>query len=162
MHWTVFIFGEDTQIVIACNTAHLLLPELEAHTGHAFVSLIQAVVDEVKVLGLDSVGLLASPTTIKTKLYQTRLEEMGVCVILPAKEQLEDIEMSIRAVIAGHDPKTLVGKLQNILRHMKSQGAQSVILGCTELSVVFSDAQDETLIDPMDIVTTKLLGKEND
>lgn len=149
-------------MVIACNTAHLLLPELEMMSEHTFVSLVSATIDAVKSRGIQTIGLLASPTTIRAKLYQDELENIGIKVITPRKDDLDFVESTIREVIAGEDPAKHQIKLQHILRHMKLQGAQSIILGCTELSVVFSGVQDETLIDPMGIVTTKLLGDEND
>jgi len=149
-------------MVIACNTAHLLLPELEAYTGRAFVSLIQITVDTVKSLAIDKVGLLASPTTIKTKLYQQRLEDIGVQVITPTSSQLDDIETSIRAVIAGAEANDLVGGMHHILRHMKLQGAQSIILGCTELSVIFTGLNDNSIIDPLTLAAVKLLGENDD
>lgn len=149
-------------MVMACNTAHLLLPELEACTGQSFMSLIGLTVDEVKSRAISRVGLLASPTTIKLKLYQTRLEEIGVQVITPTMAQLGEIEVCIRAIIAGIDAKQLVSRLHNILRHMELQGTQSVILGCTELSVVFSGAKDQSIIDPMTQAAVKLLGEYDD
>lgn len=149
-------------MVMACNTAHLLLPEIEAYTGHRFMSLIQITVDTVNERAVSSVGLLASPTTIKTKLYQNQLEKSGVQVILPNVSQLHVIETCIRAVIAGVDGHELVGGMQNILRHMKSQGAQSIILGCTELSVVFTGVNDNIIIDPLTLAATKLIGENND
>jgi len=118
-------------MVMACNTAHLLLPQLEAYTGRRFMSLIEITVDRVKELAISKVGLVASPTTI-------------------------------RAVIAGIDANKLVGGMQNILRHMKSQGAQLIILGCTELSVVFTGVNDQTIIDPLTLTAAKLLGENDD
>jgi aspartate racemase len=149
-------------MVIACNTAHLLLPKLEMHIGHSFVSLIQITVDKVKSLAVDKVGLLASPTTIKSKLYQKRLEDIGVQVITPTTSQIDEIEDCIRAVIAGADTIGRANGLRNILRHMKLQGAQSVILGCTELSVVFSGVKDQSIIDPLTLAAIKLLGENDD
>jgi len=149
-------------MVMACNTAHLLLPQLEAYTGRRFMSLIEITVDRVKELAISKVGLVASPTTINTKLYQKELENIGVQVILPTALQLDAIETSIRAVIAGIDANKLVGGMQNILRHMKSQGAQLIILGCTELSVVFTGVNDQTIIDPLTLTAAKLLGENDD
>lgn len=149
-------------MVIACNTAHLLLPALEAECGQKFTSLIEATLCAVKQSGCRAVGLLASPTTIRTKLYQSLLEREGIRVIVPNKAEEKTVETSIRSVIAGNDPTSSKPGLCNIVRHMKLQGAQSVILGCTELSVVFTDANDRSVIDPLTLVTSKLLGENND
>lgn len=104
------------------------------------------------------VGLLASPTTIRTKLYQNMLEAAGARVIVPDCHELQTVEGVIRLVIAGTSLRSLAPKLNEIVLRMKLQGAEMVILGCTELSVVFSGIKDPLVTDPLNLVTDKILG----
>lgn len=55
---------------IACNTAHLLFNQLQAVSKVPFVSMIDAIAEEVKDCGIKKVGLLASPTTFQIGLFQ--------------------------------------------------------------------------------------------
>ena len=149
-------------MVIACNTAHLLLPELEKQSGRAFVSLIGTTINAARARHIQKVGLMASPTTLKTKLYANALAAEGIDILVPTTKEQQVIERVIRSVIAGKNPKGSTMVLQHIVRHMQLQGAQSVILGCTELSVVFAGVKDPFLLDPLDEVTTELLVASND
>ncbi len=149
-------------MVIACNTAHLLLPELQARRKLPFVSLVDVTVKAAKAKHVSTVGLLASPTTIKTKLYAQALEREGIEVLIAGQSEQMVVEGTIRSVIAGKDPIFLTKGLLGIVRHMQSRGAEAIILGCTELSVVFAGGHDETIIDPLDEVTTELLGASHE
>lgn len=149
-------------MVIACNTAHLLLPQIEEYIGHRLVSLIDVTVERVHDLGLGTIGLLASPTTVRTKLYHMKLEERHLRIIEPTASQLDLIEACIRSVIAGKDPRIIKPGLQQVVRDMQARGAQGVVLGCTELSLIFSDDDDTALIDPFELITSNLLGDRND
>ncbi|NMB56567.1 aspartate/glutamate racemase family protein [Candidatus Beckwithbacteria bacterium] len=69
---------------MACNMAHLILPELQNQTEKPFISMIDAVVNEVSLGKYKKIGLLASPMTIQTRLYQNQLNQNKVEVVLPS------------------------------------------------------------------------------
>lgn len=60
-------------LAISCNTAHLLLEDLQKVSQVSFVSMIEAIAKEVNSSGIKKVGLLASPTTFKSGLFQQAL-----------------------------------------------------------------------------------------
>ncbi len=101
---------------------------------------------------------MASPTTIRTRLYEDRLRANGVKVILPSQKEIETIEDCIRKVIGGHDAAKLQNHLQPIINSMKERGAKKVLLGCTELSVIFGHGTHKDLVDPLSIITCELLS----
>lgn len=55
---------------IACNTAHILLNQLQLAAKAPFISMIDAVAEEAGKCGIKKVGLLASPTTLKSGIFQ--------------------------------------------------------------------------------------------
>jgi aspartate racemase len=124
-------------------------------SGRNLTSLIEAVVDEAKRRKLSTVGVLASPMTIRTKLYETPLLTAGIKVVLPTAREQERLESMIRRTIAGqHVPVT---GLQRIVQDLHARGAEQCILGCTELSVVMADTATDNFLDPLHIITNKLL-----
>lgn len=149
-----FIFGDGIQIVIACNTAHLLLPELHTRTGLLFESLIDATVEAVVLSGSKTVGILASPTTIQSGLYDKALALAGVKGLQPHDER-GDIEAMIRGVMRGDDLNLTA--MNHIVENLLERGAERIVLGCTELSVVLQNKRPDVFIDPLDIITEKLL-----
>ncbi|MFA5932568.1 MAG: aspartate/glutamate racemase family protein [Microgenomates group bacterium] len=58
---------------ISCNTAHLLLSQLQDVSKVLFISMIDEIAREIKGSGIRKVGLLASPTTFKSGLFQQAL-----------------------------------------------------------------------------------------
>lgn len=122
---------------IACNTAHLLIDDLRKTTTIPFVSLIEETVKEVKRLKIEKVGLLASPTTIKTKLYQNQLEKEGVKVIIPANVQIKKLGVIIKKIVAGKNDKKDALLARNITEDLVANKAEAIILGCTELPLIF-------------------------
>lgn len=58
---------------ISCNTAHILLNQLQLRSKVPFVSMIDATAKEVRKCGIKKVGLLASPTTFDSGIFQKAL-----------------------------------------------------------------------------------------
>lgn len=60
-------------LAISCNTAHILLNQLQLRSKVPFVSMIDAIAKEVRRCGIKKVGLLASPTTFDSGIFQKAL-----------------------------------------------------------------------------------------
>lgn len=59
-----------SMLAIACNTAHILLDELQSVSKISFVSIIDEIMKELRKKRINKVGLLASPTTFKSGIFQ--------------------------------------------------------------------------------------------
>ncbi|CAN5167599.1 amino acid racemase [soil metagenome] len=122
---------------IACNTAHMLLPDLQAMTSVPFVSMIDAVVNEVKKNKLQKVGILGTPSTLRSGLYHKALSKQGIKAVSPEEKEFPILERAIRNVIGGVTSKQDAKALRELANSLKEQGAEGIILGCTELPLVF-------------------------
>lgn len=121
------------------------------------VSLIDVTSSKVKNLGIKKVGLLASPATIESKLYSSRLRNIEVVTL--SKEDQTKTEHIIRSVIAGKIPDT--EQLTKQVDKLKHKGAEKVILGCTELSILNDKSILKDVIDPVEEVIKVLLPRED-
>lgn len=122
---------------IACNTAHLLINDLQKETTVPFVSMIDEMVNQVKKRGYQKIGLMGTPTTLRTGLYSDAFQKVEIESILPQSKQIEQLEKVIRNVIAGKNSKTDEAILVEIADSLVKKGAEAIILGCTELPIVF-------------------------
>lgn len=122
---------------IACNTAHLLLDQLQAASTIPFISIIDQVVLSVNRDTCSTVGILASPVTLRSKLYQRRLEKDNIHSILPSTKEQKIIEEITRNVIAGRQLTVDRKRLIKIAENLRKKGVQGIILGCTELPLLF-------------------------
>ena len=151
-------FGDQDKLVIACNTAHLLVPTLETRHNVHFTSLIDCTLKDIVESQVRSLGIMASPTTIRTRLYEDELRANEIKVILPSRKEIEAIEVCIRKVISGHDAVKLQNHLRPVIKSMLERGAKKVLLGCTELSVIFGNTNHTALVDPLSIIARELLS----
>ena len=144
---------------LACNTAHVLLNDLQKNSEVPFVSMIDEVVQAVIVKNCKVVGLLGSPSTIRYELYQKALATNEISTIIPNAKQIKILERVIRNVLAGkmlkHDSK----RLTEIADSLKKRGAKGIILGCTELPLAFPSRYSLPVYNSVEILALALLRR---
>lgn len=143
-----------THTVIACNTAHLLIPELDLKLPGELVSLIECVAERLSTNEVKRIGLLASPTTIKEGLFHTQAPTNTTLVTSDLNEQ-QQTSTIIHKVIAGKLP---VNELQRQIKKLQEHGCDEIILGCTELSVLQSIMNLSNIVDPLQLAVEKIFN----
>lgn len=129
-------FGATT-ITMACNTACILVDRLEKQTPARFISVVDEVVRSV-VRDQHSVLLLASPTSLRLGLYQLQFAHFGIKFVVPETKDFPEIEYIIRGVIEGEKRERLLHKLVKLTeRYVETNSVGGIVLGCTELPLVF-------------------------
>ena len=124
-------------ITMACNTVCILADRLQEQTCVPFVSVIDEVVRDV-VRNEKKVLLLASPTSLRSGLYQLHFASSGVSFVVPLRRDFRELEFIIRGVIEGERRDPLVRQLVKITkRYIEKENVGGVVLGCTELPLVF-------------------------
>ncbi len=127
-----------TRICIGSNTVHILLNELQEQTNIPFISMIQLVAGLCHKRGFKTVGLLGTPVLLDSGMYPKELEKYGIKVIMPTNDQIEVADRIIRGVMAGQqngiDKQVYISSLNAMYR----QGAEAIILGCTELPLALN------------------------
>lgn len=144
---------------MACNTGHLLIDMLRKRTNKPFISLVDEVPKYIRKKKIKKIGLLATPTTIKTKLYQTPLEKIGIEVILPKNGDVIHLGRIIKETIAGEnldDNKVLI---QHIGRRLLERGAEGIIESCTEIPLIFPRQHLVPVFDTLEILASAVLHK---
>ena len=142
---------------ISCNTAHILLDQLQSVSRAPFISMIDEIAKEIKGCGMKKVGLLASPTTFKLGIFQKAIG--SACLIKPSMAEFQILEVIIRKVIAGKVQKSDKLKLVEVANSLKEKGAQGIILGCTELPLIFPKRFDIPVFDSLEILARVLLKR---
>jgi len=145
-------------IAMACNTGHLLYPDLAKNSEVPFISLIELVCQKAKNSGMKKVGLLATETTIKMQLYHKILEQEGIEVITPNEDLIKKQEDIIRFVIANGETTKFEDVLSDTTnKFIKDNDLDGVILGCTELPLVFPSHKFRNVIDSLEVLADHLL-----
>jgi len=144
---------------IACNTAHILLQQLQKVSKSPFVSIVSEVVSRVTQSKVKKVGIIGTPSALRYEIYQTALKERGIDPIIPTKSQISILEKIIRNVLRGKENRVDQKQLISIANSLKKKGAQAIILGCTELPLVFPSEYSLPVYNSVEILAQALLQK---
>lgn len=125
-------------LAIPCITAHALFPEFEKELDIPVLHIIRETAEYLKKEGIQRVGLEATDGTVQTGVFQRELEHQGIEVVLPSKEKQEMIMHIIyNNVKAGR--RVDMDRFQQVEEELHEKGAEVIILGCTELSMISRD-----------------------
>ena len=134
-------------LVMPCNTAHYYYNEISASVTVPVMNMINLTVEAImkENPGIRIVGLLASDAVLKTKLYHKSFEAEDVKLIQPAPERQQNLMKSIRQIKKGKYGKYEQEALQSASADLEKSGAETLIIGCTELSVIWNDSAGKTI-----------------
>ncbi|NOY37242.1 MAG: amino acid racemase [Chlorobi bacterium] len=144
-------------ILWPCNTAHYFAEEVQKHLSVPVIHMIRETAVYVRSAFPSGTrfGLLATEGTYKTELYRDIFAEEGVDLLVPSEKNKEITMISIygeKGIKAGYH-KEPVEMLQAPLRELRDHGADVVIAGCTELSLVLNPrTTGMDVLDPMRIL----------
>ena len=125
-------------IIIPCNTVHAFIEPLRKDSTKPILSIIEETARACKEKKLKTIGILASNTTIKQKLYAHELSKLAIKTIIPSKEDqnnINDIIFRINRNKANTPDKITLVK---IAEKLHEQDAEAVILACTDLQQLVS------------------------
>lgn len=129
--------GADV-IAIPCITAHYFQQELEKQIGCPILHAIEETAAYLQKEQVTKVGLMATDGTIESKLFQQVMERYGIFCYVPKKEnQANVMHLIYNNVKAGKQPE--MERFQQVAEELFLAGAQVILLGCTELSLIKRD-----------------------
>lgn len=140
-------------ILICTNTVHLIAKDLEKAVDLPVLHIAEATGDIIKHLGFNSVGVLGTRFTMEKGLYTNIFEDnFGIRVLLPSSDQRTIIHGIIfEELCLGILKNESKNIFQQIIEEMASQGAQGVILACTEIPLLIK--QEDAGIPVFDTTT---------
>ena len=134
------------EIAIPCVTAHYFHAKLNEMLSVPVINGVEEVIDRAAMSGDRTVGIMATDGTIKARLFEAFADKAGISYIYPEPSlQRKVMEIIYGSTKAGRSAD--VGALYEIREALAADGADEVILGCTELSVIADECgiQDDFL-----------------
>jgi len=128
-------------IVICTNTMHKMADEVQEHAQIPLLHIADATAERIKVHGLQEIGLLGTKFTMEEDFYKGRLvEKHGLDVLIPSDEGREIVHRVIYdELCAGEIKPPSREQYRHIMEHLVERGAEGIILGCTEISLLVGD-----------------------
>jgi aspartate racemase len=126
-------------IVMPCNTSHHFLPEIQKNVKIPILNMIEETCRTLlsRLPKTKTVGLLATIGTLRSGIYEKVLGKSGVKVLVPDHMEQEKIQAAVARVKAGIHDRSTRDIFESAGSKMIHSGAEAVILGCTEIPLVF-------------------------
>lgn len=116
---------------------HKVVPAIESLTRLPILHLADATADRILEQKLQTVGLLGTRYTMEEEFYRQRLEQRGLRVLIPASFGRDLINNIIyQELCLGTCRFDSRQAVLNEINQLTAQGAQGIILGCTELGIL--------------------------
>lgn len=125
-------------LIIATNTMHQVANELEAKLGIPLLHIADTTADALLAAGIKKAGLLGTKPTMEMDFYQDKLAARGIEVLTPELEDRNTLHRIIfEELCRGRiDDESRRAGLA-IIERLAARGATGMILGCTELGLLF-------------------------
>ena len=125
-------------LLIGTNTMHKVAPEIEASITIPLLHIADATAQRLAADGIRRVGLLGTRFTMEQDFYKGRIAEgFGIEVLVPDAAQRDLVhEVIYHELCLGQVKETSRQRYLEIIESLREQGAEAVILGCTEIALL--------------------------
>jgi aspartate racemase len=124
-------------VLIGTNTMHKLAPEVQAAVDVPLLHIADATGAAIRAQGLTRVGLLGTRFTMEQPFYREHLTALGIDCIVPGEVERAEVHRVIfEELCRGQVLDASRRRLQEVCAALAAQGAQGIVLGCTELPLL--------------------------
>jgi aspartate racemase len=146
-----------TLLVIPCNTAHYWYEDFRSAAGSVpIVHIADAACDAMQNRGIvgGTVGLMGTRVTLAAGFYQSRLSVRGYRCITNAESDLESLVLPGIEKVKQFRLDDAAQLLTTAAKRLRDAGAQTIILGCTEIPVAFDHSSTDLATVSVDATRT--------
>jgi aspartate racemase len=142
------------EVLLLCtNTMHKVADQVEAAVSVPLLHIVDITALAVRAAGLSTVGLLGTAYTMDQDFYRDRMARHGVRLMVPAEDDRAQVHRVIfEELCLGIVRDESRRVYQDIIVRLVDQGAEGIVLGCTEIELLISAADSPVRVFP----TTRL------
>lgn len=127
--------------ILPCNTLHKYMKEIREAVKIPFLSILDETVSQLKSIKIKTVGILATETTVKDKLYDDIFKKNEINFLYPTRAEQDNINKIIIELLNGKKTKLQEKKIETICSSLYKKGAKAILLACTDLQIITSNIQ---------------------
>ncbi len=130
--------GGADLLLICSNTMHRMADEVQKSIKIPLLHIADATGEQIVARGLKKVGLLATGFTMEQDFYKGRLNRLfDLNVLIPSPEGRKQVHKIIYEELCLGEIKESSRQIyKDIMANLVSQGAEGIILGCTEIGLL--------------------------
>lgn len=146
-------------IAVPCITAHYFYEVLEKEINTPIINIVTETADYLYKNQVKRVGIMATDGTVSTGLFQKALSEKGLEAVLPSAKNQKNVMSLIYDCVKADKPVDMA-VFNEVKEELVSSGCESIILGCTELSLIKRDYNiGSGFIDAMEVLAQQSILK---
>lgn len=128
-------------LVCPDNTIHQALPYIESRSSRPWLHIAEVVAAEAARCGYKRLGLTGTRWLVDSEVYPEKLSARNMECVRPSASERDEINRIIMdELVYGVFKPEAVACFQRVFARLKDEGCDAVILGCTEIPLVMSDA----------------------
>lgn len=126
-------------IIICTNTMHKVVPQIQKQISIPIIHIAEATAEKLKEQNISKVALLGTKYTMTQDFYKEKLIEAGIQVLIPDKKDIEIVnDVIYNELCLGIINENSKKEYLRIIDELSMEGAQGVILGCTEIGLLIT------------------------
>ena len=126
-------------LLMPCNTAHYFYDDVARAVSVPVLHMPREAAAALKAAGVKKAGVLATDGTVRAGVYEKALREAGVEPVYPSPAMQREVMRLIYEGVKGRKVSLESIPVRDVLRDLKVQGAEKVVLACTELPIAFAE-----------------------
>ena len=141
-------------IFLGTNTMHRVREQIKAAISIPFIDIFETVSAEIKNQGKSTIGLLGTYPVMSDNFFVQAYQDCGIEVMTPSEEEKKEIDRIIFEELTQHQINAAAKAYYlEVIRKMAAQGAEGVILGCTEIKLLVQqeDIPEVPLFDTLEL-----------
>ena len=146
--------GGADLIVLCTNTMHKLADQITANVSIPFLHIADATAEKIRAAGLKRIGLLGTRFTMEHDFYKGRLvQNFGLEVLIPEQTDRDIVHRVIYdELVQGKIVETSREEYKRIIEWLIEQGAEGIILGCTEIELLVKQNDSRVPLFPTTLI----------
>lgn len=128
---------------LACNTGHMVFDELQRQSPISLISIVETTCSEAADRKLKRLGLIGTAATMEGQFFRDPFEKAGMDIIVPGPAERDYIaDRILKELELGIVKEDTARRFIEIAETMvQTQHAEAIVLGCTELPLLFEGRQ---------------------
>ena len=134
-------------IALCANTLHYYADDLQVQISKPIIHIASATANEIMLKGISKVGLLGTKMTMEEDFYKKRLSNSQIETVVPDDRDRAFVHRSIfNELIKNVFLDKTKEQFKVIIEKLREQGAEGIILGCTEIPLLINQSDIDLLL----------------
>ena len=145
------------EIAVPCVTSHFFHKDIQKELSIPMLNGVEDTAKSLQEMGCSKVGIMATDGTVKSRLFSEALGEYDLeCIYPDEKHQKLVMDIIYGQVKSGKSVNE--ADVKQVLSYLYKLGANAVVLGCTELSLIPKNYLEGETLDVMEVLAKRCLA----